>query len=67
MQKDQETQENNEEIQPEVAAEPTSEEKIAALEAALEEAKASVLYVKAEGKTSAVVHLKISTKPVNLR
>jgi molecular chaperone GrpE len=46
----QEDQENNEETQPETVAEPTSEEKIAALETALEEAKASVLYVKAEGE-----------------
>ncbi len=36
--------------QQEVAAEPTPEEKITSLEAALEEAKASVLYVKAEGE-----------------
>jgi molecular chaperone GrpE len=42
--------ENNEGIQPEVVTGPTPEEKIAALEAALEEAKASVLYVKAEGE-----------------
>jgi molecular chaperone GrpE len=40
------TQEN----QPEVVAEPTLEEKITMLEAALVEAKASVLYVKAEGE-----------------
>ncbi len=40
------TQEN----QPEVVAEPTLEEKITTLEAALIEAKASVLYVKAEGE-----------------
>ena len=38
------------EAQPELTAEPTPEEKITALEAALEEAKASVLYVKAEGE-----------------
>lgn len=38
------------ENQPEVATEPTPEEKITALEAALEEAKANVLYVKAEGE-----------------
>jgi molecular chaperone GrpE len=50
MQKDQETQENNEEIQPETATEPSAEEKIAVLEAMLEEAKASVLYIKAEGE-----------------
>jgi molecular chaperone GrpE len=50
MQEDQETQENNEEIQAETAVEPTLEEKINALEAALQEAKASVLYVKAEGE-----------------
>jgi molecular chaperone GrpE len=34
----------------EAAAEQTAEEKITALEAALEEAKASVLYIKAEGE-----------------
>ena len=39
-----------EEIQPESSAEQTPEDKIATLEAALEEAKASVLYVKAEGE-----------------
>jgi molecular chaperone GrpE len=50
MQEDQEAQENNEEIQPETVAEPTSEEKIATLEAMLEEAKANVLYIKAEGE-----------------
>ena len=50
MQEDQEAQLSNEEIQLEIAAEQTTEEKIAALEAALEEAKASVLYAKAEGE-----------------
>jgi molecular chaperone GrpE len=50
MQKDQETQENNEEIQSETATEPSAEEKIVILEAMLEEAKASVLYIKAEGE-----------------
>ncbi len=54
MSQDQETQaqetQNNEEIQPDSAAEQTAEDKIAALEAALEEAKASVLYIKAEGE-----------------
>jgi molecular chaperone GrpE len=44
---DNQQQENQ---QPEVVAEPTPEEKITALEAALAEAKASVLYVKAEGE-----------------
>ncbi len=46
----QESQENNEETQPETVAEPTSEEKITTLEAMLEEAKAGVLYAKAEGE-----------------
>jgi molecular chaperone GrpE len=54
MHADENTQENNientEGIQTEVPTEPTPEEKIVALEAALEEAKASVLYVKAEGE-----------------
>ena len=50
MQEDQESQQSNDEIQPETVTEPTLEEKIAALEAALEEAKASVLYAKAEGE-----------------
>ena len=50
MQEDQDTQQSNDEIQPEIAAEPTPEEKIAALETALEEAKAGVLYAKAEGE-----------------
>ena len=50
MQEDQDTQQNNDEIQPEIAAEPTPEEKIATLEAAVEEAKAGVLYAKAEGE-----------------
>ena len=38
------------ELHPETTSEPTPEEKIMLLEAALEEAKASVLYVKAEGE-----------------
>ena len=50
MQEDQDTQQSNEEIQPETAAEQTPEDKIAALEASLEEANASVLYAKAEGE-----------------
>lgn len=50
MQEDQDMQQSNDEIQPEIVTEPTLEEKIAALEVALEEAKASVLYVKAEGE-----------------
>ncbi len=54
MSQDQETQaqetQNNEEIQPDSTAEQTAEDKVAALEAALEEAKASVLYIKAEGE-----------------
>jgi molecular chaperone GrpE len=50
MQEDQDTQPSNEEIQPESNAEPSAEETIAALEAALEEAKAGVLYAKAEGE-----------------
>ena len=50
MQKDLDKQQPTQETQPEVAAEPTPEEKITLLEAALEEAKASVLYVKAEGE-----------------
>ena len=37
-------------LQAETTSEPTPEEKITLLEAALEEAKASVLYVKAEGE-----------------
>jgi molecular chaperone GrpE len=49
MSQDQETK-NNEENQQDNATGQTAEEKIAALEAALEEAKASVLYVKAEGE-----------------
>jgi molecular chaperone GrpE len=43
-------QENEQTAKPETVAEPTSEEKIATLEAMLEEAKASVLYIKAEGE-----------------
>lgn len=49
MSEDQETK-NNEENQQDNIAEQTAEEKISALEAALEEAKASVLYIKAEGE-----------------
>lgn len=49
MSQDQETQ-NNEEIQSDSTSEQTADEKIAALEAALEEAKASILYIKAEGE-----------------
>jgi molecular chaperone GrpE len=48
MSQNQET--NNQENQQDTTAEQTAEEKIATLEAALEEAKASVLYVKAEGE-----------------
>lgn len=54
MSQNQETQtqetQNNEEIQTDSTTEQTAEQKIAALEAALEEAKASVLYIKAEGE-----------------
>lgn len=50
MQADENNQDLAQEAQPEVVAEQTAEEKIIALEAALEEAKASVLYVKAEGE-----------------
>ncbi len=50
MQDEKKHQQSEQEVQPEVATEPSSEEKIATLEAALEEAKASVLYVKAEGE-----------------
>ncbi len=49
MSQDQNTQ-NNEENQQDNANEKTAEEQIAALETALDEAKASVLYVKAEGE-----------------
>jgi molecular chaperone GrpE len=49
MSQDQETK-NNEENQKDNATGQSAEEKISALEAALEEAKASVLYVKAEGE-----------------
>jgi molecular chaperone GrpE len=49
MSQDQNTQ-NSEEYQQDNATEQTAEEQIAALETALEEAKASVLYVKAEGE-----------------
>lgn len=45
-----ETSQNTQETQPETTIEQTPEERIAALEAALEEAKASVLYIKAEGE-----------------
>jgi molecular chaperone GrpE len=50
MQEDENNQNSTQAAEPEVVAEQTAEEKIAALEAALEEAKASVLYVKAEGE-----------------
>ena len=49
MQADENNQDLAQELQPETTSEPTPEEKITLLEAALEEAKASVLYVKAEG------------------
>lgn len=49
MSQDQNTQ-NSEEYQQDNATEQTAEEQIAALETALEEAKANVLYVKAEGE-----------------
>jgi molecular chaperone GrpE len=49
MSQDQNTQ-NSEEYQQDNVTEQTAEEQIAALETALEEAKASVLYVKAEGE-----------------
>ena len=52
MQADENNQDQDkaQEAQLETVAEQTAEEKITALEAALEEAKASVLYVKAEGE-----------------
>ncbi len=50
MQDENENQQSEQEIQAETATEPTPEEKIAMLEAMLEEAKASVLYIKAEGE-----------------
>jgi molecular chaperone GrpE len=50
MQDENENQQSEQETPAETTAELTSEEKIAALESALEEAKASVLYVKAEGE-----------------
>lgn len=50
MQENEENQPSSEEIQPEPVAESTPEDKIATLEAMLEEAKASVLYAKAEGE-----------------
>ncbi len=50
MQVDEKNQDLAQEAQPEVVAEQTAEDKITALEAALEEAKASVLYIKAEGE-----------------
>ncbi len=43
-------EQTGQDIQPEVNAEPSAEERIGVLEAALEEAKASVLYAKAEGE-----------------
>ncbi len=50
MQDENENQQSEQELQPEVAAEQTPEEHIAALEAALTEAQAAVLYIKAEGE-----------------
>ena len=50
MQEDESNQDRAEALEPEITATLTSEETIAALEAALEEAKASVLYAKAEGE-----------------
>jgi molecular chaperone GrpE len=50
MQDENENQQTEQEIQPEVAAEQTPEERITALEAALAEAQAAVLYIKAEGE-----------------
>jgi molecular chaperone GrpE len=50
MSQDQETQKNDDEFLSEAGTETSAEAKIAALEAALEEAKASVLYIKAEGE-----------------
>lgn len=50
MQADENNEDLTQEAQPDVSAEPTPEEKIAELEAALAESKASVLYVKAEGE-----------------
>lgn len=50
MQQDQETQQNEQEGTTDTTTPVTPEAKIAELEAALEEAKASVLYVKAEGE-----------------
>ncbi len=50
MQDENENQQSEQEIQPEVAAEQTPEERITALEAALAEAQAAVLYIKAEGE-----------------
>jgi molecular chaperone GrpE len=50
MQDENENQQSELEIQAETATEPTPEEKIATLEAMLEEAKANVLYIKAEGE-----------------
>ncbi|PPC83305.1 MAG: nucleotide exchange factor GrpE [Methylotenera sp.] len=50
MQQDQESQLPEQEVTTEVSETPSPEAKIAELEAALEEAKANVLYVKAEGE-----------------
>ncbi|MDO9150097.1 MAG: nucleotide exchange factor GrpE [Methylotenera sp.] len=50
MQQDQENQQPEQEISTEMPETTSPETKIAELEAALEEAKASVLYVKAEGE-----------------
>jgi molecular chaperone GrpE len=50
MQADENNQDLEKELAQEAATEQTNEEKITALETALEEAKASVLYIKAEGE-----------------
>jgi molecular chaperone GrpE len=50
MQDENENQQSEQEILSETTAEQSSEEKIATLEAMLEEAKANVLYIKAEGE-----------------
>jgi molecular chaperone GrpE len=50
MQDENENQQSEQEIQAEAAAELTPEERIASLEGMLEEAKANVLYIKAEGE-----------------
>jgi molecular chaperone GrpE len=50
MQDENENQQSEQEIQAEAATESTPEERIASLEGMLEEAKANVLYIKAEGE-----------------